>query len=210
MKASTRFDDLLVVDSVRDIVAHGGVPAVHGQLEIEDHGLLDPPLPVDKADDALGREAAQKDSIAGIRSQVSSFMKGVRSSVSGCSDSSGQRARAWMARPSCWPACKPRETGDRNHRRIVSTEFDARIVHAGALRGARLQRVALASWRLALTPPDTTSVSSPVCFERAQRLRGQGLDDRPPARRPRHPHARHRSFRDRARHAAPRSSGPRS
>src|ERR1700722_16656959 len=67
------FRHLLVVDSVRDIVGHGGAPAVNGQLEIDDHRLFHPALPIDEADHTLGREAAQKNSIAGIRSQVSSL-----------------------------------------------------------------------------------------------------------------------------------------
>ena len=37
-----------------------GAAAIHRNLEIDDHGLLDAPFPFDKADDALDFEAAQK------------------------------------------------------------------------------------------------------------------------------------------------------
>ena len=56
---------LLVVERVGDLVADRRAPAVDRQLEIEDHRLLDAPLPVDEADDALDREAAQEDPIVG-------------------------------------------------------------------------------------------------------------------------------------------------
>src|SRR5579883_2938583 len=56
---------LLVVHRIRHIVTEGRAPAVHRQLDVEDDGLLDPPLPFYEADDALSREAAQEDAIAG-------------------------------------------------------------------------------------------------------------------------------------------------
>ena len=57
--------DPLVVHRVGDIIAGRGTAAVHGQLEVDHDGLLDAPLPVDEADDAFGREAAQEDTVAG-------------------------------------------------------------------------------------------------------------------------------------------------
>src|SRR5256885_887233 len=89
---------LLVVECVGDLVADRRVPAVHRQLDVEHHGLLDAALPVDEADDALGGQAVQEDPVIGLGDASHGGSAG--------SDSSGQRARAWMARPSCSPACR--------------------------------------------------------------------------------------------------------
>ena len=55
--------DLLVVERVGHLVGARGAAAVDRQLDVEHHGLLDAPLPVDEADDALGGEAAQEDAV---------------------------------------------------------------------------------------------------------------------------------------------------
>src|SRR5712671_5968236 len=89
------FRHLLVVEGVGHLVADRRAPAVRRQLDVEHHGLLDAALPVDEADDALGGESVQEDPVIGV---VESH------GGSADSDSSGQRARAWMARPSCSPA----------------------------------------------------------------------------------------------------------
>src|SRR5579862_3332819 len=56
--------DLLVVERVGHQVGACGVAAVDRQLDVEHHGLLDAPLPVDEADDALGGQAVQEDAVA--------------------------------------------------------------------------------------------------------------------------------------------------
>src|SRR5579884_2809025 len=55
--------ELLVVERIRHLVGKRRSRAVDRQLEIDDDGLLDAPLPFDEADDALDGEAAQEDGI---------------------------------------------------------------------------------------------------------------------------------------------------
>ena len=102
--------DSLVVHRVGDIVAGRRAATVHGQLEIDHDGLLDAPLPLDEADDALGSQAAEEYAIGGwdcsrhacrgCAAPVAVLCwKGTAVSVS-----SGHRARAWIASPSRSPA----------------------------------------------------------------------------------------------------------
>src|SRR5205823_6324546 len=87
-----------VVERGGDLVAGRGSGAIHRQLDVEHHRLPDAALPVDEPDDALGGQPVQEDPVAGARVAHAAPTPG--------SDSSGQRARASMARPSCWPASR--------------------------------------------------------------------------------------------------------
>ena len=52
-----------------DVVGLGGAGAIDGQLDVDDHRLLDAPLPLDEADDAFDLQAAKEDAVAnnGVR-----------------------------------------------------------------------------------------------------------------------------------------------
>src|SRR5690242_17457711 len=101
--------DLLVVYGVGDIVARRSAATVHGQLEVDHDGLPDAPLPVDEADDALGRQPAQEDAVAGLNGTGHVLDRAASAPLSCCkgtavSVSSGHWARGWTARPSRSPA----------------------------------------------------------------------------------------------------------
>src|SRR6185437_4384381 len=100
--------DSLVVHRVGDVVRDSRTAAVDGQLEVDHDGLLDAPFPLDEADDALGRQAAQEYPVGGWGWSRHACRdcpvavwcwKGTAVSVS-----SGHWARAWIASPSRSPA----------------------------------------------------------------------------------------------------------
>ena len=67
MNCSSRFETRLVIERVVYPVAPGRATDVGSHLEIHDDLLLDPAFPVPDADDAFGRETAQKDDVHGYR-----------------------------------------------------------------------------------------------------------------------------------------------
>jgi hypothetical protein len=55
--------DFAVIERVGDVIARRGVSCVRRELQVHHHGLLDAPLPLDEADDALGGESVHEDAV---------------------------------------------------------------------------------------------------------------------------------------------------
>ena len=141
-------------------------PAVHRHLQIDDDRLLDAPLPVDEADDAVDRETAQKDPIAAAK---------VSHSASSAVERPLRARRDGKLR--VLPGRETAQSRDRDHRSIVGAELQARIKHAAAARADRRASGALRRRMLAPTPPATTSVSSPVASSARNAFAHKRLND---------------------------------